>query len=260
MEYSKYEIEKLANIGLNSLEISIFLALSRSEKASISTLSKVLNLRKFEVYKSLIKLYDFGMVEEVPGDSVLLRVVSTQQLLDILSEKMINDSARLKVDIQSLMASIKIAEEYRVTDSKFVVIPQKDKLLKKVMKTAGKCQKNADFIVTWGRFESARMNFPENFQMTAKCRCILEQPLRSHDFDVIRKVKRAGCEIRFIPNHQDVALGIFDGKEMVIVENSDYRKINSTSLWTDNKSILTIAKIYFENLWLLATEKPLITN
>ncbi len=260
MEYSKYEIQSLANLGLNSVEIRVYLSLSKYRKASVASISKVLNISRFEAYKSLIRLYDLGLIEEVFGNSMLVKAVSTQQTLKILREKMIDTSSKLKIDIESLMANIKMVNESRITDSKFILIPKKNTLLKKVIKTVGKCRENVDFIVSWKRFDSARTCFPDDFNFTAKCRCILEQPLRTEDFEIIRKVRSLGTEIRFVPNHQDVALGIFDRKEMVIVENPDLNKESSTSLWTDNDSILTIAKIYFENLWQTATEKPLLIN
>ena len=260
MEYSRYEIQALANLGLNAVEISIYLALSKSEKASVATISKILNINKLDTYKSIIHLYDLGLVEEVADNSAQVRAVSTQQMMNVLHEKAADIPSKLAINIESLMASIKIAKEYRITDSKFVLIPKKDTLLKKVLKTTVECRENVDFIVSWKRFNNVRLSIPDDFRIPARCRCILEQPLRLEDLEIVRRIKGAGCEIRFIPTHPDVALGIFDMKEMVIVENFEENNKNTSSLWTDNKSIITIAKIYFENLWLTSTEKPLIAN
>jgi hypothetical protein len=51
-------------------------------------------------------------------------------------------------------------------------------------------------------------------------------------------------------------LAIFDEKEAIVLEEDIIGANNSPALWTNNQSMLTMAKNYFNNLWRKSTQKP----
>jgi hypothetical protein len=64
------------------------------------------------------------------------------------------------------------------------------------------------------------------------------------------------CEIKYVPNPHSTVTGIYDQKEAFIVENPKVGLSDSPALWTNNPSLISLAKDYFEILWITASKDP----
>ena len=64
------------------------------------------------------------------------------------------------------------------------------------------------------------------------------------------------CEIRYYPYPVNTATGIYDQKQVFIIENPKARLSDSPALWTNNKSLISLVKDYFEILWITASKEP----
>jgi len=115
-----------------------------------------------------------------------------------------------------------------------------------------------DYIVSWKRFSSdARSIYREIADRgSVQWRCILEQPPKQKDLELLRELNSSCCMFRFISNHPSAVLGIYDEKEIIVIEDPHSNLNDSAALWTNNESIVTIAQNYFEILWLKATDEP----
>lgn len=81
--------------------------------------------------------------------------------------------------------------------------------------------------------------------------------MKQKDLDLVKKVRqKSSCIIRFIPNHPKAVLGIYDKKEIIVIEDPKSNLNDSPALWTNNQSMVIMAQTYFDNLWRKASENP----
>lgn len=254
------EVQTLVNLGLTSIQARIYLTLARFGPSSVAAIAKQSKVNRPDVYRTVVKLYDLGLVEKIVKAPVLFKAISADQTLKFLLQRKTEQYAKLKVDTESLMCNLKEEKKQKIADSKFVLIPQNNAIVKKVIQSINQAQFSMDFIISWKRF-SARTNgaypiLPLNSKV--QCRCIIEQPTKQKDIEMIRNMKPKSCKFKFIPNTPSAVLGIYDKKEIMIVEDPNSNLKDSPALWTNNENMVVIAQNYFDHLWLKATDEPLL--
>jgi sugar-specific transcriptional regulator TrmB len=261
LEFQPSEVQTLINLGLTSIQARIYLSLARYGPSSVTAITKQSKVNRPDVYRTVVKLYDLGLVEKIVETPILFKAVSAGQALKFLLQKRTEQYDKLRVDTESLMLNLRLDEnKLKFEDSRFVLIPQKDAVFKRVMQAINEAQECMDFVVSWKRFSASEYgSYPERANTASVvCRCILEQPLNRKDLEFVRKIKQElCCNFRFISSHPKAVFGIFDKKEIIVVEDPKSSLHNSPALWTNNQSIVIMAQTYFDNLWDKASENPL---
>ena len=257
MMETQSEVQTLVNLGLTSIQARIYLSLAQFGPSSVAAIAKQSKVNRPDVYRTVVKLYDLGLAEKIVKAPVLFKAVSADQTLKFLLHRKTEQYAKLNVDKESLIYNLKEEKKQKITDSKFVLIPENDAVVKRVIQAVKQAQFCTDFIVSWKRFSActygtySEISNNENVQ----CRCIIEQPPKQKDIELIRNIKPKSCRFKFIPNTPSAVLGIYDKKEIMIVEDPNSNLSDSPALWTNNESMVIIAQNYFDHLWLNATDE-----
>ena len=79
---------------------------------------------------------------------------------------------------------------------------------------------------------------------------------RSSKFSLDWIQKSGFCHIRFVPYHPKTVLGVFDKKELLIIEDPRKDLSESPALWTNNLSLINAIQDYFSVLWVTALDEP----
>ena len=64
------------------------------------------------------------------------------------------------------------------------------------------------------------------------------------------------CSVRFFHGSPNTVIGIYDKREVFIVIDPKEGLFDSPALWSNNQSLITVVKDYFEILWLTSMEEP----
>ena len=120
-------------------------------------------------------------------------------------------------------------------------------------------KKTVDLFLTWKRFSIGITNvFAETCEKAwdrgVKFRILVEKPEKGINTEQIFEFCRKSpfCNIRFLPGHPKTVLGVYDQREAFIIVNPKEGLFDSPALWSNNQSLITIVKDYFEMLWTTA--------
>jgi hypothetical protein len=91
-----------------------------------------------------------------------------------------------------------------------------------------------------------------------ECRFVVEKPqsLENLPNGLGLCRKNPHCRIRFIPCSPTTVVSIYDGKEVMVIENPVASLKESSVLWSNNRSLISMTRDFFEVVWITAKEDP----
>jgi sugar-specific transcriptional regulator TrmB len=263
-------IETLSQLGLTVPEAKIYLALCKHQSLTTKTISKLTTISQPDTYRVLAQLQQKGLIEKLIERPSRFKILPIDESLSYLLKTKKAQYCELEANTESLFRTLeeKIAEEAHETiDSQFILIPQRDAVVKRIRNAIEKAEKSVDLYLSWKRFtQGITSAFAESsakaWAKGVKFRIIVESPEKE---DVLKQALQFGekspfCEIRFFPRHPKTVIGLYDRKDAFIILNPKEALLESPALWTDNQSLISVIQDYFEILWLTAVEKPILSK
>lgn len=134
-----------------------------------------------------------------------------------------------------------------------IFISSKQAVIENVKKTIKKTTNTIDILTTSARLTQACYNFSsflqEAWARNVKCRVLVSKTNENH-IELFQKVySEPCCEIRLLKSKPDVILVIYDRKMVTIFTDLRTTIKDSTCLWSNNRSIISLANQYFECNW-----------
>jgi sugar-specific transcriptional regulator TrmB len=260
-------IQILNNLGLTTLQAKVYLTLSYNGKATIKTISKLANMDRANVYRTINTLQQLGLVQQIIGFPNIYEAIPLQSAIKILMEHKKQTEREIEEQIGYYLEENAIPQPTSAedTESKFIMIPQKEAFIKKLRSELDNVQESAEIFAT------ARC-FPEIMEYFSKCN-------RSSDPKVKLRVlvEKSGsektvpkepkllldnlkCEVRNTGTCPPVDILVFDSKKALVVIDPTLELGYSPALWTNHTGLVAIIQDYFEKLWSQAqTSKPITT-
>ncbi len=256
MQNPHTEIQTLIDLGLNSLQAKVYLRLAKSGPSNVAAIAKQSKTSTSETQNVLINLSELGIVQKVSRKPHLFKAVSADQTLKSLIQRKTQQSNEQKFDTCSLVSNLIIRLDQFKEQNRLVSISQKEVFLNRGMEAIHQAEVSIDFILTWDLFlECAQVN--QETKPNIMCRFIVEQPSNFGDIEILKKFNRSTGNIRFMQASPKALLGIYDKKDLMIIDAPDSDMNSSSSMWTSTKSIVTLSQSYFENLWLKSSKEPI---
>ena len=250
-------VETLKGLGLTFVQAKVYLTLSSLPKniASISECSKV---PRTDLYRVLHELETKGLVERIIANPIEYKAVSLNECLDIL----IQARTRQSSDLQNRAAKLRkeFAEKHYVHNCdlkpKFVLVPS-NRVVEKIVSAINGSTEHIDLLLSWKRLSCGTYFFKEvlkkAWNRNVTCRILTDYP-QENSIPQLIFYKKSPCSIRFLVFPPKTVMGLYDYKEVFIIENPAVGLNESSALWSNNPSLISLAKEYYENLW-LATKK-----
>ena len=253
----------LIKLGLTLVQAKVYIALTSSDALTIQKLSDVSGVARTDLYRVMKELQNEGVVEKILVNPTQFKATPMDQVLNHLIQKRNKESLEIKKKTLALKRELKKKPQNNTTKlvPKFILIPSK-RAPDRIGEAIDNANKSINLAVSWSRF-SRGLNFftdklKKSWTKKVKWRIILEMPPdTNHSLDHIQFCrKNSSCEVRFIPPPIKTITGIYDQKELFIIENPAVGISNSPALWTNNKSLLSLAKDYFDILWIISLKEP----
>ncbi|MGD6810288.1 MAG: TrmB family transcriptional regulator [Candidatus Bathyarchaeia archaeon] len=253
MEFQATEVQTLMDLGLNNAQAKIYFTLARFGPSNVAGLAEQLKIKPSNTYLTLLKLCELGLIEKTGKSQIKFKAVSADQTLKFLMHR--------KTFPQQCLPENLFSQELKTDNLKantgIVLIPTKEQVIKKAINAVNQAQHSIDLIISWNFFsEFVSDVFPEKINPEVPKRCIIEQSLNSESLGLIKNFENESYALRYIQSKPKAMLAIFDEKEAIVLEEDIIGANNSPALWTNNQSMLTMAKNYFNNLWRKSTQKP----
>ena len=142
----------------------------------------------------------------------------------------------------------------------FIIIPKKKTSIRKRREEIINTKTSIDFVSSWKRFPRMAYVFGEivkiALERNVKMRVILEKPPKHIMLpEIINDLKKnPNYQLKYIPEPPLAIIGIFDKKRALIKTCATGGLAETSSLWTNNPSLLTIINGFFELNWVTAME------
>jgi sugar-specific transcriptional regulator TrmB len=259
------ETQTFIDLGLTYIQAKVYLALAKYGAAKISTLSKLSDVARPDLYRTLTRLYDLGLVVKIVQAPVHFKALPIEDGIKVLLKKKHSEYEKVKQQSDALLGSLKRNSglDFTAENSQFILIPQHDTVINRLRQAINSSQSTVDVVISWKRFMHGIGNmFAEEAKNASdrkiKYRFVVEKAPS-------QKINQSGMQfwqnypsfqVRYVSEHPETVFGIYDRKELFVIVDPKSDLPGSPALWTNNSSLIALVQAYFDMLWQTAKEKP----
>jgi sugar-specific transcriptional regulator TrmB len=260
-EFSQPQI--LLDLGLTLKQARVYMALVESGSSRISTISKVSKVARPDLYQTLSKLQQLGLVERIIETPLEYRATPINEGISLLLQTKTRQYEKVRAEAKILLSTVKIEKPTKkeIETPQFVLIPKRT-VIERIKDAIEKAQLSVDVVLSWKRFSQGIVGmFAESMEIAlgknVRVRFVIESPPEGKTSEQLVQLcgKKPFCKVRFMPHYPEAVFGIYDGKEIFMVIKSKTDLPSSPALWSNNPSLISLAKGYFKILWLASIEE-----
>ena len=253
-------IKTLTRFGFTENQAKVYLTIVQLGLAPVGSISRILGVRREEVYRILPKLEQMGLVEKILSTPIKLKAIPLEDAFSILVRQRQDEVNRQLSDLASrakeFLRYFKTSYDGSLQENdeaQFSLISGKPALMSRINAIIGKTKSEIDVIDSIVNLSRFLFNYAESFQEAikkgVKIKIITEIPDDKHTLQRnIEKQVTAGnlLELRY----SDKIISRY-----IIADNIE--ALFSTSmeaedppiLWTNNNSLIALLRKDFTNLW-----------
>lgn len=250
-------VDALTSLGLTLVQSKIFLALSKTNYATISKISDLSKVPRQDIYRVVSELQKMSLVEKILTKPVRFQAVTMEEAWKILLERKKNEYDRLKHIQKEFLREFNKETQISVPEDEhqFSIIKGKEALFKVIKESMSKSKKSVDVVTTQKRFLQS-VNYLDSLYTQklcegVTCRVVTEKSVDEKAF--IYSVKdiynSPHLELRYTLNPPKAIAVLFDQKLALVALNVNEALLKSPIICTTNEAFLTMFQAYFEKTW-----------
>jgi sugar-specific transcriptional regulator TrmB len=261
------DIQTLTRLGLTVSQARIYLALVQSGPSTIRTISEVSKVAREHVYRTMVTLQKLGLFEKSIAKPVKFKATPMHDAVSILLQRRINETSELQEKTRELIQRF-MKKNTKTTlqeeEPQFIMIPEKEALIKRREKLTANVQTSLDIIVSWKRFPQRVFRYGEAYKKALesriKIRVIMDKPEDEKSLAQARKLvkdlkKYPSFGIRYILTPPPAIISVYDKKAALVSTSAIGGFAQHPALLLNNPCFLAIIQEYFELMWLTALEE-----
>ncbi len=259
MSIKKEDVQCLHELGLTQLQAKVYLTLLKTESSTVKGIASESNIARQEIYRVLSEIKDMGIIEKILDIPTKYKAIPLSDLISFLMERR-NKKTR---EIEKI--SKKVIKKHKNEQNKnfmqedfFVVIPKKERFVKKLKQLIQLSKKSVRVITAKNRLINSRESLKSTI-IKAGNRGVTLQLITEKDTE--EKVLQGYWpeykkNVKYVLKSPPVVMIIIDEKEVLLITSAVSAFAGSSALWSNNASQVTLAVNYFEIMWLSAIEYP----
>ena len=270
MNIDNYAFLTLTQLGLTVLESRIYLGLCKNGKLSTKEISKVTKTAQSDIYRVVKSLQNKGLVEKQIEKPVRYKAISFETGSIFLLDRRKAECKDLQKKISRINRQLKkksMDKNSLVYESQFVMIPKRENIVRKIGEAIERSEEEVNLVLSWKRLDAGLTDtFLESSERAwsrgVQFEIVVEAPQNQRAKKKAVEFCRINpmCHIRFLPDCPKTVLGVYDKKEVFVIVNPMEDLLDSSALWSNNQSLVTAIHEYFELLWLISMENPVIAQ
>lgn len=246
-------LDILMKLGLTELQAKTYLTLTRFDKAEVKKISETAKIARQDLYRIIPTLEKLGLVEKIIATPILYKAIPLSEGTSSLFQRKSNEYSSLKSSLELLTAhpeenSKAVAEEEN--EAEFVITSERKRLVAKLEKAYSEST-SIDIMLPGNALNFMIFNFYESLSVAlakdAKVRVIANTTdMRSRTKQKLENLKaNQSFEIKFVETAFEFGMAICNSREVnIAISNKEV-----PSLWTNNRQLVKISQIMFENEW-----------
>ncbi len=249
-------IQTLIDLGLHSSEAKVYLTLDKIGLERAGVIAEIAQVSRPDVYRALSNLHELGLVEKIVGNPMMFKSISIKQGVSILLKQKTQEHSELKARSSDLIKTYDDRINHNNPNfekSKLVLVPSKQALIKRLKESIDYTQKSIDVFTSYKRLKfSCHCLFDEleqAWKRGVKGRAIIEYDCEPM-FDFQKTCwRKPYAQIKYIDSFPKTVMAIYDSKEVFIFLENEADLTESSALWTDNSSLVSLAQYGFNSCW-----------
>ncbi len=257
-------ITTLRDLGLTIVQAKAYLVIARAGVLNIAETSNLSKVPRTDLYRVLKELEEKGIVERIIANPTQFKAIPIDKCLDLLIQQRTAESLKLQKRAAKLRQNFNQRIENGQEDtvaSRFILIPG-SRAVEKIGNSIDSAKTNIDVAISFLRFSHGIFLYSEKLEKAWRrkvtCRFVVglseKEQFSEEQLSFFRK--SALCRVKFVVSPIQTVLGVYDRNEIFIIENPQAGLRESPALWSNNSSLIALAKDYFEILWVTAMENP----
>lgn len=246
-------LDILMKLGLTELQAKTYLTLTRLGKAEVKKISENSKIARQDLYRIIPTLEKLGLVEKIIATPILYKAIPLSEGTSSLFQKKSSEYSSLKSSLELLVANPEENSKTEVqeeNDAEFIITSERKRLITKLEKAYSEAT-SLDLMLPGNALNFMVFNFYESLTVAlskdAKIRVIAKNmDLRSGTRQKLENLKtHRNFEIKYVETAFDFGMAICNSREVnIAISNKEV-----PSLWTNNRQIVKISQIMFENEW-----------
>jgi sugar-specific transcriptional regulator TrmB len=262
MKTNVENIQILIDLGLHSSEAKVYLTLDKIGLERAGVIAENAQVSRPDVYRALSNLHELGLVEKIIGNPMMFKSITIKQGVSILLKQKAKKYSELQLRSADLIKTYDDRINHHnlnVRKSKLVLVPSKQALIKRLKEAIDYTQKSIDVFTSCKRLKfSCHCLFDElveAWERGVRGRAIINktcEPMFDYQNTCWRKPY---ADIKYIDSFPKTVMAIYDSKEVFIFLENEADLTESSALWTDNSSLVSLSQYGFNSCWKKAKEK-----
>jgi sugar-specific transcriptional regulator TrmB len=263
MALTKENVNTFVSAGLTTLQAKVYLGIVQTKKADVKTISKITNIDRSNVYKTLLSLQDQGIVIKLLQTPSQYIASPPQQVISALIKEKKTELLKIQTSSQKIIQKLTSDNEYFPSEEFLLIFPGKEPFYRKWESTVKSVQNNLDIISSERREPKDTSTIEAVVPLLkrgAQVRVIFDRSehndgeftLRIKQLQNLRKYRNWKGKFSF--RSQRPFMAIKDRNLAVICLDQCKLFKNSRTLWTNNPNIVSTSQNRFDTLWEAAQE------
>ena len=266
MSVLEKKINLLMNLGLTCLEAKIYNSLVETGAAKVEKISKSSHVSRPDVYRTARKLQEIGLLESKITRPLIFKAIPPKIAIRSLLNHKKKNFEDLKSQTSLLLSTLEenTKKEPIQEECQYVLVPSKEAFISRVNQSISYSKKSIEIVTSCKRLQYSCYSFSESLKKAwtrnVKCRVLIERPNSDQKIMFEKCYPKPWAEIRTIALIPSAVIGIFDNQEVFILTTSTAGLRDSSALWSNNRSVVSLAKHYLDTMWFEAQSLETITN
>ena len=243
------------------MQAKVYLALLQSKTMKAGMIAKASQVGRPDVYRTLLKLHELGLIEKQITNPLTYRAIPIDLAIPILIEGKTKKYYGLKARSTNLLNKYKKGKnDSYCPESKFVIVPSKEALIKRLKIAINSTKKSIDVSTSCKRLTIACDWFFDELQSAwergVKGRAVINTNEESQPKLIMSCWRPPLAKIRYISCIPKTVMAKYDNNQIFIFTKPTADLKDSPALWSNDPSILGMSVDYFEMLWTKAMKEP----
>jgi sugar-specific transcriptional regulator TrmB len=249
-------------LGLTNSQAKVYVILAAHGSLDVANISKLSEVHRTDLYRVAKELEKKGLVERIIANPTMFKAVPLDVCLDILLQEKEAKFRKLRKEALKLRRTFisKTRKKKPTEESKFILVPPR-RVVERITQSIDETKKKADLVISSMRFIKGMFEFSDNMRKSwdrgAKWRIVIYKDEDSKDFwKWIKFCKKTQlCQIKFTAEEPRNVIGIYDQKQVFILDNPKLGLTDSPALWSSNLGLIRLASDQFERKWKRGSEE-----
>ena len=252
-------LETLKELGLTFSQAKVYLAAAKLGRANANDIWKESGVGRQEVYRILSEILELGLIEKEISRPTQFKSVELSKGLKILLNTRRKEATILNAKVRKIIKQNEnnSCDTLKTQESQFVILPRKFLMENRGRYSYRNAKKTIDYLASFERLEDAFtcnvQVYNESVKRGVYMRVITDKP-KSSRFEQLKKdahtlFSKQTFNFKFAMEPVNMAISIIDSKEAYFALNPEKSIYEELLLWTNNTSIISLAKEHFETTW-----------